>query len=605
MRVRKPTPLRLIAYDYETTKILAGTPQPRYITAFGVMAPMQYESPIDSMQHLALILKNNFLLDQYLGCAFVAWNGNNFDAYFTAAALVTDPEYIMRPYLTRGRQLRGLKVMRRSDFEIEGDRARGWQFLDGIAMLGLVGVPLAKLLETFAPHLPKLVGTIDFDVEEFDPKNAQHRAYAMRDSVGLEFAMRRAQEIMLKHFDQSLTVTMGGACIRILKAHIPEEVTVRPSKPELRAVIRQHAMRGGYCHCARRYTGPVWKYDLNQAYASAMRETRLPCGNAFRTSKGVNKYAQVYVARITGTNPGNRIPFYCRAMVDGRIRAVFAMEAIPDTWICSSEVEQLQREGWALQIHESWTWEEHFNLKDYVDKLEDKRSHCEGGPSGSEGTMIKNVGNHSYGKTLEELEAVEFLLSSACPPGFVPVYNNEDADPLDHLWERHIDDMKPKDYHQPQLGSFITAHVRMVVRRAALVDPAAWLYADTDCVMFSRDVTDRLDIDPKRYGAWKIEESGAVYQVIAKKVYTQLASAEVRAAWDDPDPVKRAATRKKIKRSAKGLHVKYLTPEDFDGWAAGTPPAQSQVQRNNFMKVMQGAEMYRSQHRKGTAIKTP
>ncbi|NDG20048.1 MAG: hypothetical protein EB117_17545, partial [Betaproteobacteria bacterium] len=120
-------------------------------------------------------------------------------------------------------------------------------------------------------------------------------------------------------------------------------------------------------------------------------------------------------------------------------------------------------------------------------------------------------------------------------------------------------------------------------RRAMLIDPAAWLYADTDSVAFNRNVTDQMDIDPGRYGAWKIEESGTPYRIIAKKVYASLDGS---------------------KRSAKGMNVKRLTDEDFQSWLNGTPPTQTQVQRQNFLKVMAGSEMYLERQRRGTAIPT-
>ncbi|NDF52235.1 MAG: hypothetical protein EB116_19530, partial [Betaproteobacteria bacterium] len=89
------------------------------------------------------------------------------------------------------------------------------------------------------------------------------------------------------------------------------------------------------------------------------------------------------------------------------------------------------------------------------------------------------------------------------------------------------------------------------------------------------------DIDPGRYGAWKLEESGAAYRIIAKKVYQ---------AVDDS------------KRSAKGLNVRKLTPEDFKQWFDGYPPRQIQTQRQNFLKCMAGMEMYLTRERSGTAV---
>jgi hypothetical protein len=119
----------------------------------------------------------------------------------------------------------------------------------------------------------------------------------------------------------------------------------------------------------------------------------------------------------------------------------------------------------------------------------------------------------------------------------------------------------------------------MVVRRAALLSPDTWLYADTDCCIFSSDVTSQLDCDPKRYGAWKIEETGANYLIVGKKIYQNLDT--------------------KVGH-AKGLNVKRLTNDDFSDWFDGIPPEQTQIQKNNFLSVMRGAEMFRSQKRSGT-----
>lgn len=537
------------------------------------------------MQHLHDLLTQQFLIEDFSGVKFVAWNANNFDAYFVAAALVTDPTYTIRPYLTRSNSLRGMRIMLTEFIDGGGDYpqdAPSWEFLDGMAMLGLAGVSLAKFLANFAPEHHKLTGVIDFERETFDATNPRHCEYAMRDSVGLYHGMIAAQKILLDRFNQPLTVTMGGACIKIFQANIPRDVKVFTPPDELLEVIRFYAMRGGFCYCVKRYQGPVWKYDLNQAYAAAMRESPLPCGRALHTSRGISDDAKVYIARITANNPKNKIPFYYRTEINGRQRALFAVNEIHDTWVTSIEVEQLQREGWRVNVAESWCFTETFNMREYVDSLELLRTTCEGGPSGPIGTMAKMVGNHSYGKTVEQLEPVNYLLSADNPPGYVPFYG-DGTEPMEHVYYQFIPDEKirPKAYHQPQIGAFITAHVRMVVRRAALLDPDHWLYADTDCVVFSRDVTDQLDTDSKRYGAWKIEEQGAEFQIIAKKVYANLQTG---------------------KGSAKGMNVKRLNLEDFDKWFGGEPPVQEQVQRQNFMVVMRGAEMYKKQSRRGTSV---
>lgn len=576
--------MRIIGYDLETTRIEVGTPRPLYITAY---APdFVVEARIDAMADLTRILRTQFLTEENHGAAFVAWNGNRFDAYIIAAALIREADLVLKPYMTQNKALRGMRVVRVEDRDKKN--APCWQFLDGIAMTGLVGTNLAAFVARFAPDFPKLVDVIDFEKETFDADNPLHRAYALRDSEGLYHAMTRAQQIMIETFDQGLGVTMGGACIKILQANMPRGVTVHSLTADLGAIVSRFVMRGGFCYCNRRYKGPVWKYDINQAYAAAMRDAALPAGGALHMKRAPPDGVKIYIARLTATNYKNRIPFYHRTVDDkGRVRSVFAMHEIRETWLTSVEVAQLRTEGWQIEIAESYCWAgAGFSLREYVDKLEVLRTTCDGGPSGAIGTMVKATGNHSYGKTVEVIAPIEYILAAECPDDCLPFYG-DGADPIEHIYYRIDDDRKPKDYHQPHLGAWITATVRMVVRRAALIDPDAWLYADTDCVIFSRDVSAHLDIDPKRYGAWKIEEEGTIYEIIAKKVYAQVS---VKSEGEKP------------KRSAKGLNVKRLTADDFTRWYEGTPPVQDQIQINNFLSVMHGAEMYRKQRREGTRV---
>lgn len=588
VRVRDASPSVLIAYDLETTRIAKGTPRPLYITAFSESRGFSLSSPVRDIAHLREILLERFLTPENVGARFVAWNGNHFDAYLIAAALILEPGYLIRPFLTRGKNLRGMMVTVPEDLDLPSKQQRYWLFLDGIAMTGLAGVSLAKFLKTFAPDWQKLESAIDFEREEFDALNPDHVAYAMRDSEGLYYGINRAEEILLTYFNEPLGATMGRACIKILTAHIPEQVQIVQPPADVLSVVREYVMRGGYCFCVRSYHGPVYKYDINQAYAAAMRDAMLPAGRSYRT-QGLSRFARVYIARVRAEKRGNLVPFYAKAADDrGRVRAYFFRESIPDTWITSIELDQLRAEGWKVDVLESVFFEDQFSLKDYVQKLEHIRTTCEGGPSGAIGTMIKAVGNHSYGKTVEQLDPLELVIAKECPIGFAEYMPEEtvtDSLSFPHVFYRKKRDDDgndvevTRDYHQPHVGSFITAHVRMVVRRAALLSPETWLYADTDCVMFSSDVTDQMDIDQKRYGAWKLEARGDVYKIIAKKIY----------ASDDGKT-----------RHAKGLNVNRLTADDFDQWFIGKVPEQTQTQRNNFLKVMTGADMFDERKRKGT-----
>jgi hypothetical protein len=55
-------------------------------------------------------------------------------------------------------------------------------------------------------------------------------------------------------------------------------------------------------------------------------------------------------------------------------------------------------------------------------------------------------------------------------------------------------------------------------------------------------------------------------------------------------------------KKAKGLNIKRLTPEDFERWYNGQPPKQTQVQRQNFLAVMTGSEMYVERIKRGQIL---
>lgn len=585
MRNLKP----IIAYDLETTNIAKGTPKPLYLTAFG--ETFQFSGEIVGTRHLGEVITVRFLDPELAGTRFVAWNGNKFDVYFVALALLRNPDYLLRPYLTRGKSLRGLRVILRqfdkNGTEItakKGTKEISWEFLDGMAMLGIMKSLKSKIdkstgektpgfLSTFAPAYDWQGGPHFDEDESFNPRNPEHVRYAERDSEGLYYGLMRAREITLQNFHIDLCPTIGNMAIKILQRFMPKRTECwKPPVPALR-VIRDQVMRGGFCFCVKRYRGPVWKYDINQAYAAAMRDAKLPAGRCM-FSRSRNPYARVYIARVRGKNFRNRVPFYYRDMETKK--SVFGLQEIGDTWLTSIEIEQLEREGWRLEIGESWFWDDHFSLKEYVDTLEQLRINAPGGPKSAQGDMMKYVGNNSFGKTVEQFDGLELVMSAEAPEGFSS-YMPEESDGLEYIWFRIAKPML-REYHQPQIGAFVTADVRMRLRRAALLDPDAWLYGDTDCVMFTQSQTDKLEIDPGKYGAWKIEEEGTVYLIANKKTYS---SADGRT------------------KHAKGLNVRYLTTEDFEKWVAGEAPSQSQVQRQNFVKVLSGFDMFISREKVG------
>lgn len=592
-------PRKLIGYDFETTRIRSGeNPQPLYLTAF--TDDWKCSVRVQSMKQLRELLLTRFLVPEFNKARFVAWNGNNFDVYIIAEALLGSDEHILRPYLTRSKNLRGVRVISRQkgvNPKTKKEVVMSWEFLDGISMTGLTGTPLKtnpafpsqkSFLGQFAPEYDYKIGP-DFEKEEFDPNNPEHVQYAERDSEGLYVALCRVEAIVREKFEMALQPTIGNLGIKLFQMNMPSDVTVwKPSFGAL-AALRAQVMRGGFCFRNKRYSGPTWKYDLNQAYAAAMREARLPSGRCYwnppvawrRVDKAnlhggvLNPYASVFIARVRGIHPKNSVPFYLRNM-EGE--PVFCTTTIPETWLTSIEYKQLVLEGAKLEIAEAYYWDESFSMRRFVDKLEELRASAPGGPSGPQGVVVKMIGNNSYGKTVERLDGIELVMALSCPEGFSHFQNETDA--LQCVWYKFSEPVM-REYHQPQIGAFITAHVRMVLRRAILLDPDSWVYADTDCAAFSRPVA-ALPIHPSKYGLWKLEVDGKPYAFVEKKVYFSTDGAV---------------------KHAKGLNVKRLSLQDMEEWFAGRPPSQKQIQRANFVKFISGQErMFREHQKTGQRI---
>lgn len=570
---------KFIAYDFETTRIKAGTPIPLYLTAYGesfkVAVNLTNKNFNDNERtiwnYLCEILETYFLTKDNKKISFVAWNGNNYDAYFIARALLESEKYLLRPYLTNSKSMRGLKVI---DKENKG---MYWEFLDGISMTGSQGKKLKDFIKSFAPDFPKL--ELDFEETEFDANNKYHCEYAMRDSEGLYHALINCNKIVNKLTGHDLQTTIGNIAIKYFEQQIPDGVLIWRPANELYDLLHSDVKRGGYCWVQKQYKGPIWKYDLNQAYAAAMRDCKLPshsCVGTLEFQPDKPGIYHVFIQRLKQSE----IPFYYKT-IDKKI-GMFTNGALVETWLTSIEIEHLIKDGWLIDFVEGYYWEQSFNMKQMVDNLETLRFSDPEGPSGPLGTMVKYIGNNAYGKTLENLEGMELVFSKNKPDEFLP-YDEFDKQ-LEFVWFR-MREVVLRNYHQPQIGCFITAHVRVVLREAALLNPEKWLYADTDANAFSESMDNKLNIDSKKYGAWKKETDGEIYYIIGKKIYCNL----------------KENVKEQIKK-AKGLNIKNLTVKDFEGWFEGKIPIQKQVQKQNFVKFISGQDMFKDLERNGTDI---
>jgi hypothetical protein len=563
---------KIIAYDFETTNIASGTPKLLYITAYGenfsVSNNLTTQDPELSLLYL---LERRFLIPELNHTKFIAWNGNKYDIYFIVRALLRSEEWLMQPYLTSSKALRGLRVIKAYP-RTDAEKKFSVEFLDGCDMTGLIGKKLSWLVETFAPDFPKLL--MNFETESFDVNNPKHILYAERDSEALYHAMIKIQDIIFLLTDLPLKPTVGNLAINYFMKNIPPDVELKKASEKYTTILHGSLKRGGYCWLSRQYKGPVWKYDINQAYAAAMRDADLPSGDIIHAINYKQGRCGVYLAKFHRRKHTN-VPFYYRDILtnkgmvnDGTFEST--------AWITSIEYEHLIKDGWIIKTVDGFYFRENFRMTEFVNNLEHLRSTDLKGPSGPLGTMVKALGNNAFGKTLERLWDNEFIIASKCPENseYHPVipddltYETADINKI-YLFAR-IRESFHRKYHLPQIGIFITAYNRCFLREKAMVMEDNFIYADTDCLVFDKPAT-HLEIHKTRYGAWKQEADGTNAIYIGKKIY-------YHADTND--------------RKAKGLRTKKLTLDTYEKWFDGIVPYQEQLQRNNIQKFLEGKPMF-------------
>jgi hypothetical protein len=554
----------IIAYDLETTNIPGiresrSSVEPLYITAYSEHEAFArelrgYADLADCVDHLIRTSPKN--------ARFVAWNANRFDVRLIMAALLYYcTGYTLRAFAAKGGALRGIVVEHQASNQVV-------YFLDGMNMTGLQ-CKLRAFLDAYAPDFPKM--DLDFSKTGFNPKNKKHVQYAKRDSEGLYYALRNAEKISQEYTGHSLQVTIGNLGIKTFMTNIPDDVQIFPTSEKVDHIVREYVMRGGYVQVARQYDGPAWSYDINQAYAWAMRGTDLPAGRCYHTKAFLAGYPAIYRCTIQ-TSRKIYAPFYVRDLQGNPVECFGAQT---ETWITSDEVATLRKYHWQVDVHEGYYWEQSFRMTHFVNRLEGlRKKHPAGTPIN---LFAKNIGNNAYGKSVEVVPNFSYVLSLEQPEGAMPILN--EAGEADMLWALPTDGDNRRPYHRPFLGAFITAAVRCKLFAAIMRAPKAFLKADTDSVTFTKPVA--LPISKWKYGKWKCESAGDRHIILGKKVYARIG---LEAHF-----------------VCKGLHVRRLTVKKFERWLrTGIPPMQEQVQLLSWKAGKGLHPIYRQVKRKGT-----
>jgi hypothetical protein len=579
-RPRKQGPI--VALDLETTNIPRDENDPldvelRYLTVYG--EDIFLSRGLFTTEALAEWLERYLFTPERVKTRYVTWNGARFDMLKIFLAIVDHMDgFRVSPFVANGGALRGARITS------VANPKQSWDLLDGMAMTGLQ-ISLAEFAKKFAPDCLKLEGTIDFEGgESFCAHDPRHRAYAERDSEALYRGMLRCDEVFRSVTGRGMQVTCGNAGIKFFETQIPVGIKVRPCTQPLWDAIFSYGLRGGYVYVKRQWDGPAYQYDINQAYAAAMRDEDLPAGYAIATRREQRGFPGLYFCSIRRSER-SPIPFYCKSIDTGIPVECHGEET--RTFITSGEISCLRDFGWMVTVERGWYFSESFRMTQMVDTLEDLRTtcraDCEPGactcPNDPIGTICKAIGNYSYGKTSERIPNLRIVLSRRNPgEGFAPYPDS--APEFRYFWCELVENPERKRYHRPQIATFITAHVRMKLFRAIMQNPDAFLKADTDSVCLTEPID--LPISTGTYGRWKKEHHGDRFIVLGKKCYAIVPAT------------------KKPKFVCKGLRLRDLSVSDFERWYRdGVPPTQTMVQTLGFRRGLGGGR-YRVQSRRGT-----
>lgn len=536
--------------------------QPRYFTAYS--GAHLVSRKLTSYADVTELLDELFTLAEP-STRMVAYNANRFDLRIILYAALAS-KYRIEPFVAKNSQLRGA---------VMAYRGKKIYWLDAMAMLG-VSCTLREFLRIFAPQHEKL--TLDFSTGEFDAHNPDHVRYAEQDSIALYHAMQTAEKTMLGITGMQLQPTIGALGIRAFVDNMPAKAICYRATKNAELAVRKYVMRGGYVF-SRRYKGPLWTYDLNQAYAAAMRETALPAGRCARVSAPERGRPGIFAVTVERVPVGS-VPFPMRDR-EGRFVECYGQRL--ETWLTTIEIECLRRNGWTVDIAYGYSWRESFKMTAWVNGLERRRREFD--KTHPVNAAVKAIGCNAYGKTLQQSPDVRFVMSDEqprCGKHLGQVLYDSDGREIPGFWIVRDDRLKGRCYERPQLGAFITASVRCKVYDAIMGDEEHFVKADTDSVSFTRPQRS-LRLSAWEYGLWKLESDGALHIVIGKKVY-----------WSEA-----AIGPGSGKVACKGLRIKQLSRTDFERWyAQHEAPTQQQVQLQTWKRAI--APTYARQQRRGT-----
>jgi hypothetical protein len=385
-------------------------------------------------------------------------------------------------------------------------------FIDGsrIVMRDSLAVfpgTLKQFAKSFTPEIPKL--DLDFDAEEFDPDNAQHVQYAIRDAQILRKGMPRFNAMIARHFGVTLGHTTAGTAMKAWQATIPDGIYYSASTWAEREAFIREGYYGGLVFLTRTdEIKDAVTFDINSSYPYQMCAHGVPWGTAISTDDYKSGLMGIYRVRVRA--PSDLIlPILPRRNEKGYMRwhgGEF------ETVCTSSELIFAAAHGYEiLEVIEGVAWESRiFPFNDFIDRCKNIRKEYKGQP---EETLAKLMQNSLYGKFGSRRERLT-IFNPSCDDetiGAIPI----DDDGYFYMRKEFADDLRCI----PEWAVFITAHARLhLLNQAYSVGIENVIYGDTDSLTVLPHVADAFNSGAD-YGQWKLEKRWNRFRAVAPKVY--------------------------------------------------------------------------------------
>lgn len=372
--------------------------------------------------------------------------------------------------------------------------------------------PLEKLATTFCPEIPKL----SIDIENFDPSNPEHVAYAKRDVQILLIGLPRLFDLISEHFDVVAGATTAGTALKAWQKSLAKEEIYNASEyGEQEEFIRQAYYGGLVFLTSNKAHENCITFDINSSYPSVMDEFGVPYGRIAYSDDYMSGMPGIYRCRVR--SPENLIVPILPARNERGAMRWYKGEF--DTCVTNQELIFAAKHGYEiLEIYEGMCFEKMvFPFSDFISHCKMLRE-CYKGLS--EEALAKLMQNSLYGKFGTRRQRLRMMQAGNMTEEDMIGAQPYDKDGMWYVKKEQDEEMRCL----PQWAVFITAHARLkLLSTIYKIGPENVLYGDTDSITIKSGFEHLVD-SGSNYGQWKLEKHWKVFKAIAPKVYVGVLS---------------------------------------------------------------------------------